>query len=47
MEKTSQENHVRVSLHRLDRECAKLDPMQEKDLAEEGLAEDLEIWPKY
>jgi hypothetical protein len=30
---------------RLARECAKLNPNEEKKLAEEGLAEDLEQWP--
>jgi hypothetical protein len=28
-------------------ECAKLDPKQEKALAEEGLAGSLETWPEY
>lgn len=32
---------------RLARECAKLDPVFEKALAEEGLTEDLSEWPKY
>ena len=33
--------------NRLARECAKLDPHFEQQLAEEGLAEDLEQWPEY
>jgi metal-responsive CopG/Arc/MetJ family transcriptional regulator len=32
---------------RLARECAQLDPREEKALAEEGLAESLETWPEY
>ena len=29
------------------RECAKLDPKAEQQLADEGLAADLSSWPKY
>jgi metal-responsive CopG/Arc/MetJ family transcriptional regulator len=32
---------------RLARECAKLDPHEEQDIADMGLDEDLESWPKY
>ena len=32
---------------RLARECAKLDPKFEQQLAEEGLAEDVKQWPGY
>lgn len=32
---------------RLMRECAKLDPAEEKEWAEVGLAEDSLSWPKY
>lgn len=32
---------------RLARECGKLDPVEEKKLAEEGFAEDLTRWPEY
>jgi len=32
---------------RLARECAKLDPQFEQQLAEEGLAEDFQQWPAY
>ena len=32
---------------RLARECAKLNPKEEKALAEEGLGGDLEKWPEY
>ena len=31
----------------LAQECAKLDPVFEKALAEEGLTEDLSEWPEY
>jgi len=33
---------------RLARECAQFDPIMEKDMAEEGMGEELELWPpKY
>ena len=43
---------VREKLERLDRsrlarECAKLDPRVEQQLAEEGLGADLDAWPEY
>ncbi|MGA2363465.1 MAG: ribbon-helix-helix domain-containing protein [Candidatus Aminicenantales bacterium] len=43
---------VKEKLSRLDRvllaqECLKLDPAFEKELAEEGLAEDASKWPGY
>ena len=37
----------RIDRTRLARECAKLDPADEKQLADEGLAGDLEQWPAY
>jgi Arc/MetJ-type ribon-helix-helix transcriptional regulator len=37
----------RIKHTRLARECAKLNPRDEKALAEEGLAADSEIWPEY
>lgn len=37
----------RLTRTRLARECAKLDPHEEKALAEEGLAGILETWPEY
>lgn len=37
----------RLDRSRLARECAKLDPAEERRLAEEGLAEDLKSWPAY
>lgn len=32
---------------RLAKECAKLDVKSEQEIADEGLSEDLNIWPKY
>lgn len=37
----------RLEGNRLARECAKLDPVLEKALAEEGLSQDLKEWPDY
>lgn len=37
----------RLSRNRLERECAKLDPRQERALAEEGLAGSQDAWPEY
>jgi len=37
----------RIERSRLARECAKLDPAEEKAMAEEGSAEDFRQWPKY
>ena len=37
----------RLERNRLAKECAKLDPAFEKAMAEEGLTEDLDEWPKY
>jgi metal-responsive CopG/Arc/MetJ family transcriptional regulator len=37
----------RLERTRLARECARLDPEQEKALAEEGLSEELGAWPEY
>ena len=37
----------RLARTRLARECSKLDPKEEKALAEEGLAGSLETWPEY
>jgi hypothetical protein len=32
---------------RLAQECAKLDPVFEKAMADEGLSEELAAWPNY
>ena len=37
----------RLEHNRLAAECAKLNPIAEKALAEEGLSEELGQWPKY
>lgn len=36
-----------VAKRRLEQECAKLDPTEERSLADEGYAEDLKAWPAY
>ena len=41
------EKLARVSKTRLARECAKLDPKEERALAEEGLAGSRDTWPEY
>jgi Arc/MetJ-type ribon-helix-helix transcriptional regulator len=42
-----EEKLARMQKRRLAEECAKLDPKEEKALAEEGLAEDYRSWPEY
>jgi Arc/MetJ-type ribon-helix-helix transcriptional regulator len=42
-----EEKLARLERSRLARECAKLDPVFEKALAEEGLSEDASEWPEY
>ncbi|HVT19320.1 MAG TPA: ribbon-helix-helix domain-containing protein [Thermoanaerobaculia bacterium] len=37
----------RMERGRLARECAKLDPRLEQELAEQGLEEDFAAWPRY
>jgi hypothetical protein len=37
----------RLSRTRLAREAAKLDPAEERALAEEGMATELATWPEY
>lgn len=41
------EKLARLSGTRLARECANLDPTEEQALADEGLGEELEQWPRY
>ena len=41
------EKLARLERSRLAQECAKLDPVFEKALAEEGLSEDPAEWPEY
>jgi len=42
-----EEKLERLSRVRLARECAKLDPREERGLAEEGMHEELASWPEY
>jgi Arc/MetJ-type ribon-helix-helix transcriptional regulator len=37
----------RIEHSRLAEECAKLDPIEEYRLAEEGFAGEIEAWPEY
>lgn len=41
------EKLLRIEKSRLARECAKLDPVFEQSLAEEGFSSELEGWPEY
>lgn len=47
VEMALREKLERLSHTRLARECAALDPMFEKAMAEEGIGEDLSAWPEY
>lgn len=47
VERALAEKLERLARTRLARECAKLDPREEKALAEEGLTGSLETWPEY
>ena len=42
-----EEKLEKLEQNRLARECAKLDPTEEKARAEEGIGEELEQWPEY
>lgn len=41
------EQLARLEHRRLAAECAKLDPAEERALAEEGLGAELDGWPEY
>lgn len=41
------EHLSRMDLNRLATECAKLDPVFEQNMADEGLGEDGTEWPEY
>jgi metal-responsive CopG/Arc/MetJ family transcriptional regulator len=41
------EKLLRIKRTRLAEECAKLDPIFERAMAEEGLGEDIKKWPEY
>jgi metal-responsive CopG/Arc/MetJ family transcriptional regulator len=47
IERALAEKLERLRRTRLARECARLDPAEERRLADEGLAEDVESWPAY
>lgn len=47
IEEAVSEKLERLERSRLARECAKLDPVFEKGLAEEGVSQDLVEWPEY
>lgn len=42
-----EEKLARLDRCRLARECAKLDSVFERTLAEEGLSDDVSTWPEY
>lgn len=42
-----EEKLQRIEHCRLAKECLKLDPAFEKSMAEEGMSEELNEWPKY
>lgn len=42
-----EEKLSRIDKYRLAKECAKLDPHEEKALAEEGFASEINQWPEY
>ena len=41
------EKIIRLEHTRLAQECAKLDPIQEQQMADEGLVNELSEWPEY
>ena len=47
VEAALRERLARTNRRRLARECAKMDPLVERTLAEEGMAEDFATWPAY
>ncbi len=47
IEAAVEEKIRRLTRVRLAKECAKLDPAEEKELAEESFTEDLAAWPEY
>jgi len=40
-----EEKLEKLERNRLARECAKLDPIMERATAEEGMGEEMELWP--
>ena len=47
IEEAVSEKLDRLKRKRLAQECAKLDPVEERELAEEGFEEDVRNWPAY
>lgn len=47
IEEAVSEKLDRLKRGRLAQECAKLDPVEEQELAEEGFDEDGDNWPEY
>ena len=47
VERALEEAVSRIARTRLARECAKLDPREERALADEGLAGSKDTWPEY
>jgi metal-responsive CopG/Arc/MetJ family transcriptional regulator len=47
VEAAVEEKLQRLNRVRLARECLKLNPTHEKELAEEGFSEELSRWPEY
>ena len=47
IQRAVKEKLLKLSRDRLSRECAKLDPEYETQLAEEGLVAEVEQWPEY
>ena len=41
------EKLLRLKRTRLAKECSKLEPSLEKEMAEEGFAKDMQEWPDY
>jgi metal-responsive CopG/Arc/MetJ family transcriptional regulator len=47
IEQAVEEKLERLERTRLARESAKLDPAEERELAEEGISEELSEWPSF
>ena len=47
LQEAVEEKLARLDRRRLARECAKLDKMLERSIAEEGLSGEMSEWPEY
>ena len=47
IEEAVRDKLARIAKSRLARECAKLDPGCESEMAEEGILEDEKLWPPF